>query len=160
MNGMSAPSVSISVANAKLPQSYEQAKQALAECLRIDEAKEIRDRAVALEVYARQAKDGTLVAHATEIKARATRRLGELMEVQRKDGVLKRGGSRVSKKPLPKTLAQQGIDKNLADRARKAAANARANPTSESTPSAMLSIILGAGRVAQSASNAKGGHPW
>ncbi len=75
-----------------------------------------------VEVYARQAKDGTLVAHATEIKARATRRLGELMEVQRKDGLLKRGGSRVPRKPLPKTLAQQGIDKNLADRARKAAA--------------------------------------
>jgi len=78
-----------------------------------------------MSAYARLAKDGKLIAEATAIKKRAERRLGELMEADRKSGKLKHGGprkgSRVVEKPLLHTLADQGIDKNLADRARKAA---------------------------------------
>jgi hypothetical protein len=69
-------------------------------------------------------------ADAAEIKRRAERRIGEIIEDQRKAGKLAKppGGSktrpkkdRVSKKP-DLSLADQGVDKNLADRARKAAA--------------------------------------
>jgi hypothetical protein len=55
-----------------------------------------------------------------------TRRVGEIMEADREAGKLAEGtrgskvkGARVSQKP---TLIDQGVDKNLADRARKAAA--------------------------------------
>ena len=110
---------------------YDAARKALASATRVDEVKSIRDKAVAMVVYAKQAKDGELIAHATAIRKRAERRLGELMEEDRKAGKLAKppGGSkqrpkkdRVAKQPDVKTLLDQGIDKNLADRARKAAA--------------------------------------
>ena len=112
---------------------YDAACRAVAEAHRIDEVKDIRDKAVALAAYAKQAKDGGLIAHATAIKKRAERRLGELMEDDRKAGKLAKGARGGGKKDGPRgslndprdkapTLADQGVDKHLADRARKAAA--------------------------------------
>jgi N6-adenosine-specific RNA methylase IME4 len=109
---------------------YGNAKKALAELVTFDEVKEIQNKAVAMEVYARQAKDGELIAHATEVRLRAERRLGELMADLRDTGKLakNRPGPGRGKKarsagdPAFPTLADQGIDKHLADRARKAAA--------------------------------------
>ena len=109
---------------------YDAACRAVAEAHRIDEVKDIHDRAAALSLYARQARDGELIAHATRIRKRAERRLGELMEDDRKAGKLAKGtrgspvkGARVASGP---TLADQGVDKHLADRARKAAAMSEA----------------------------------
>ena len=112
---------------------YDAACRAVAEAHRIDEVKDIRDKAVALAAYAKQAKDGGLIAHATAIRKRAERRLGELMEDDRKAGKLAKGARGGGKKNGPRgslndprdkapTLADQGVDKHLADRARKAAA--------------------------------------
>ena len=86
---------------------YDAACRAVAEAHRIDEVKDIRDKAVALAVYAKQAKDGGLIAHATAIRKRAERRLGELMEDDRKAGKLAKGArgggkkwaTRVAKRP-------------------------------------------------------------
>lgn len=109
--------------------NYDAARRALALVVRKDEAKAIRDKAVAMEVYAYQAKDGEIAETAVKIRRRATRRIGELMEDDRKAGLLakgarergtKRGTTRVVEKPA--SLAKQGIDKNLADQARKLAA--------------------------------------
>ena len=65
---------------ARLPANYEAAKQALIRCEQIDECKEWLNKAAAVEVYARQAKDDTLVIAAQRIQARAIRRCGELLK--------------------------------------------------------------------------------
>jgi hypothetical protein len=88
----------------------------------IDEAKGIRDKAVAMAAYARQAKNRDLEADAVEIRMRATRRLDQLRQAQKETVGLSAGtrgspvkGARVDEKP---TLGSQGIDKNLAHQAR------------------------------------------
>jgi phage N-6-adenine-methyltransferase len=109
---------------------YEAACRALYEAKSVDEVKDMRDKASALKAYARQAKNRQLEIDAAEIRMRAERRIGELMEYQRKTVGMNRGanGSVVSgserdpvKDDRP-TLADAGIDKHLADRARKMAA--------------------------------------
>src|SRR5438093_11388076 len=76
----------------QLPARYIAAKQALAEVRRIDEVKDLRDQALAIEVYAFQAKDGELAADAIEIRKRAERRIGELMAERRAADKLDKGG--------------------------------------------------------------------
>ena len=94
---------------------YEAAKVLLREAHRADEAKAIRDRAVALAAYARQAKDGEMVRWATEIKIRAELRVGQLLIEAKKTGQRQTpGGDRKSSSslheddPVP-TLADLGI---------------------------------------------------
>ena len=101
---------------------YDRACRALAEARSVDEVKDIRDKAVAMAAYAKQAKNRDLEAHAIEIRMRATRRLDQLRQAQKETVGLSVGtrgsrikGARVDEKP---TLASQGIDKNLAAQAR------------------------------------------
>lgn len=85
----------------------------------------IVDTSMAIRAYAKQAKNKQLEVDATEIRIRAERRVGELMEAQRDTEGLNVGArlvgpgrTRQDDKP---TLAEAGIDKHLADRARKLA---------------------------------------
>ena len=109
---------------------YEAACRALAEAKAVDEVKEIRNQAEAMRAYAKQAENKQLETDAAEIRIRATRRIGELMSLQRDAGagLMNRGGGdqktdhRVENKPGEITLSEAGIDKNLANEARKLAA--------------------------------------
>ena len=69
-----------SISSARLPQTYETAKNALAECSRIDECQAWADKAEAMASYAKQAKDESLRKMADRIQARAIRRCGELLK--------------------------------------------------------------------------------
>lgn len=80
MTGFALPA-DISIAGAKLPRSYEHAKQALAACINIDECWEWANKMEALASYAKQSDDETLFKHATRIRARAVRRCGELLKL-------------------------------------------------------------------------------
>lgn len=113
---------------------YDAACKALAAAKSVDEAKTIRDVSEAMRAYAKQAKNKQLEVDAAEIRIRAERRIGELMQAQRETVGLakpfagKAGPGRGNTGPKPTqvsdlpTLAEAGIDKHLADRARKYAA--------------------------------------
>jgi hypothetical protein len=62
-----------------MPPTYADAKAALQRCSRVDECRDFADRAIALAVYAKQAKDKQLEVLARRIRARAVRRAGELL---------------------------------------------------------------------------------
>ena len=70
----------ISVSRASLPQTYQNAQAALAECSQVDECKDWADKAAALASYARQSEDQELERMAQRIRARAIRRAGELLK--------------------------------------------------------------------------------
>jgi len=101
---------------------YDAARQALAEAKAVNEVKDIRDQAVAMQTYAKQASDREMEADAAAIRMRAERQLGEMMKAQKETVGLNVGtkgsrikGARVSEKP---TLTEAGIGKNLAHQAR------------------------------------------
>lgn len=110
---------------------YEAARTALAEAHRVDEVKDIRDKAEAMAAYARQAKDSELIQYATEIKVRAERRCGELLRVtaERGERATKNGNvnphtAKVSNDatPCPPTLSDMGLTRDESSRYQQLAA--------------------------------------
>jgi len=65
---------------------YDQMCQAIAECRRVDEVKDLRDKALALERYLQQANNLEAEAQAREVRMRAERKVGELLRDQKASG--------------------------------------------------------------------------
>jgi phage N-6-adenine-methyltransferase len=97
---------------------YDAAQRALAAAVSIDEVKNIRDKAVALQVYAQQANDTRLIVDATGLRMRAEREWGtryQEPDVKAKPGPAPGGGNGEfggDPRPIsPPTLAEMGVTK-------------------------------------------------
>jgi hypothetical protein len=107
---------------------FESARREIAQAETVDQVKRILAFVTGLATAARQATDREIEAEAAVLKLEAERRLGQLMKAQAETVGLATGGdatrvARGKQNPEQKpTLAQVGIDKNLAKRARTAAA--------------------------------------
>jgi ParB family chromosome partitioning protein len=106
--------------------TYDRMCAAIVECERVDEAKDIADKARALEIYAHQAKNIEAEHRAINIRIRAERRTGELLESEERTPpterhISSRDGTK-SPSPFAETLARIGLSKQDASRFQRLAA--------------------------------------
>ncbi len=87
---------------------YEAAKAALAEARSVDEVLQVRRGSEQMKLYARQAKDRTLLADATEIQVRAERKLGVMIISAKETGQI--GVGRPSRSNLAGAAEEDGDD--------------------------------------------------
>lgn len=64
---------------------YDAMCQAIAECERVDEVKDIRDKAMAIEAYAKQAMNTEAERQACNIRLRAERKVGKMLQETERD---------------------------------------------------------------------------
>lgn len=108
---------------------YDAMCTAIAECHQVDEVKDIRDKAMALEMYSRQARNTQAERRASEVRLRAERRSGELLkELARADYNRSpgRGGKEsasndttqipAEKSPYAEALERTGVSRQTANR--------------------------------------------
>jgi hypothetical protein len=94
---------------------YDAMCHAIAAAYRVDEVKDIRDKAMALEMYARLAQNTEAERQACEIRLRAERRMGQLLRDMEKE----RG--RPAKASRRATLSDLGVSRNQSSRWQKLA---------------------------------------
>ena len=102
---------------------YDAARKALAQAHRVDEAKSIRDKALAMRAYAQHAKDTEPINYATDIRLRAERRAGELLGEMAANGQRQKRGDAddCRRKPSVPTLSDLGVTKIQSHRWQKLA---------------------------------------
>jgi hypothetical protein len=95
---------------------YDAMCRAIDAAYEVDEVKDIRDKAIALETYMRLAGNEEAEQKAKEIRIRAERKAGELLKtIAKATGRFGSAGGR-SEEPPPKTLADYGISKHQSSR--------------------------------------------
>jgi hypothetical protein len=97
---------------------YDAMCSAIAAAYSVDEVKDIRDKARAIEVYARQAKNTEAERQACEIRLRAERKWGQLRESE----VAPRGRQQMSDDATFKTLHDLGVSRDQSSQWQKLAA--------------------------------------
>lgn len=105
----------LNVQQARLPQTYENAKTALVTCEKLDEVRDWGNKAEALASYAKMADDQLLFNMAIRIKARAVRRCGEMLkEIEGRGGDRSKGkGSHTSAQKTRREVAEHsGISRH------------------------------------------------
>lgn len=107
---------------------YDAMCSAIAECHRVDEVAEIKNKARALEVYAAQAQNRDAERRASEIRLRAEYRIGELLkelaratpsDAGKASGIARTNGSNDatrSQTPYAEALQRTGISRQTANR--------------------------------------------
>jgi hypothetical protein len=88
---------------------YDAARHALQAASKIDEVKLVHDKAVAMALYAQQAKDTQLIGWATEIKLRAERRAGAMLAKMPKQA----GAKGVGKKEVASSKNEATLLKDI-----------------------------------------------
>jgi hypothetical protein len=106
---------------------YDAMVRAIAECHAVDEVKDLRDKAMALEIYQRQAQNLEAERKACEVRLRAERRCGEILNAMRESGAMAKPNpgkvnqftsevrSHAATEPQ-KTLSDLGISKTQSSR--------------------------------------------
>lgn len=108
---------------------YDEMCHAIAECYAVDEVKELHDKALALEIYAKQAMNLEAERQACQVRLRAEQRGGELLAEMKRGG----GGDRKSAEyqtgnrcrsdsEYAQALASSGINERTARRWQQLAA--------------------------------------
>jgi hypothetical protein len=99
---------------------YDAARAALEKAHTVDEVKDVRDKAEALRVYAKQANDIDMQNWAAEIRVRAERRAGELLkETPKQHGA--RGTGKKVESPNATPLSELGVTKTQSSKWQKLA---------------------------------------
>jgi hypothetical protein len=99
---------------------YDDMCRAIAECHRVDEAKDYRDKAEALRAYAKQAGNRDAEVQFAEIKVRAEIKCGELLKEMAESGE-RAGRGRHSNSDSVSHLTDLGIDPKESERFQQAA---------------------------------------
>jgi hypothetical protein len=126
---------------------FEDARRAIVAAETVDQVNNIVAMATGIAAAARAATDREMEAEAEVLKLEAERKLGQLMTAQKETIGFNKGGGdqrsdhRDSENPGgPPTLAEAGIDKNLAKRARAAAS--MSEPEFEAAKEAKRDVVL------------------
>lgn len=96
---------------------YEAMCRAIAECRSVDEVKDIRDKALALQAYAKVAQDKQQEVYCAEIRIRAERQLGQMLHDAKEAGALREGRPETVASADSFNLADAGISRDLSSRA-------------------------------------------
>ena len=92
--------------------------RAISECYEIDEVKDIRDKARAMEVYAQQAMNVDAERQAIEIRIRAERKVGQMLRDMDKNA----GAAQPTRSSDTTTLEDMGISKDQSSKWQRLAA--------------------------------------
>jgi hypothetical protein len=99
---------------------YDDMCRAISECHRVDDAKDIRDKAEALRAYAKKANNRQAEVEFADIKLQAERKCGELLKEMAVSGERVKG--RPEKESQDATLSQLGISRDESSRFQQIAA--------------------------------------